>query len=62
MKFLVVTPPSIYHLPFEARQHNREKSSAPLRQYQSHTYPFTPPDRRGASAMRIPPPDNQQSP
>ena len=41
-------------------QHNHEKSSVPLRQDQSHSYPHTPPDRRDASAKGNPPPENQQ--
>ena len=45
-----------------SHQHNRNKSSAPLRQDQYHSWPHTPHDIRGASAKDNPPPNNQQVP
>ena len=45
-----------------ARQHNCEKSSAPLRQNKYNSKPHTPPYKLGSSANGNHPQDNQQAP
>ena len=58
-------PPSAMPMTFPgpvARQHDREKSSAPLPQNQYNPKPHNPPDKRGAIAKVKYPPENQQVP
>ena len=45
-----------------SRQHNRDKSSAPLLQNQYHSKSHPTPDKCGASAKGIPQTENHQAP